>query len=203
MAFPIKDHVQTLKNLHFPEIWWVITHLFIAKKTFEISKQSREIANSYISSSEFDGDYNGGMVDAFRHTLWMSMLVQEISYKAAYKLGLAHEKGNKIDFEKKILEEEKLPDSTSCQMDLLNNNIGIDIGGEYFGESTDTLIAVVKHAVKTGRCWKIKKDSFGGFLDQKGEFIPVNQWKGKWKTPKVLVPSNFVRPGINQTLDND
>ena len=196
MAFPIKDYAQNLKNLHFPEIWWVVTHPFITKKTLEISKQAKKIANSYINSDELDGDYNGGMVDAFRHTLWMSMLVQEIDYKAAYKLGLAHEKGNEIDFKKKILEEEKLPDSTSCEMDLRNNNIGIEIGEEYYGESIDTLISVVKNAVKTGRCWKIKKDSLGSFLDQKGLFIPENEWKGKWITPKVLVPSNFVRPKI-------
>ncbi|MBN2893780.1 MAG: hypothetical protein JXL97_18060 [Bacteroidales bacterium] len=198
MAFPIKDYAQKFSNFHWLEVWWVATHPFIAKKTWKISEQSREIANSYIKSNELDGDYNGGMVDAFRHTLWMASLVQEIKPKAAYKLGLAHEKGNKADFDKKLLEEGKLPDSTSCEMDLRNNYVGIEIGQEYYGESLDTLILVVKNAVKTGRCWKIKKDSLGNFLDQNGNFIPESQWKGKWITPKVLVPSDFPRPKMQK-----
>ena len=194
MAFPVKDYAQNLKNLHKPEFWWLVSHPFIAKKTWQISKQARDIANSHINDVELDGDYNGGMVDAFRHTLWMSLLVQEIKPKAAYKLGVAHEKGNKIDFKKKILEENKLPDSTSCEMDLRNNNIGIDIGEEYYGENTNNLILIVKNAVKSGRCWKIKKDSLGYFLDEEGYSIPENEWVGKWKTPKILVPSDFLRP---------
>lgn len=194
MAIPIKDYAQKIKNVHFAEVWWVATHPFIAKKSWDISKKAGEVANSYINSSELDGDYNGGMVDAMRHTLWMASLVQEIKPKAAYKLGLAHEKGNERDFKKKTLEEGSLPDSTSCEMDLRNNSIGLEIGQEYYGESLDTLILVVKNAVKTGRCWKIKKDSLGNFLDEEGKQIPDSLWMGKWITPKILVRSDFKRP---------
>ncbi len=194
MAFPIKNYAQKIKHIHCPEKWWIATHLCIAKKSWKISKEAREIANSYINSNVLDGDYDGGMVDAFRHTLWMAMLVQEIDPKAAEKLGIAHEKGNKIDFKKKILEESRLPDATSCEMDLRNNAIGLDIGIEYMGESQDTLISVVIFAVKTGRCWVISKNELGDFLDKDGNVIPEKDWKGKWNTPKVLVPSNTIRP---------
>ncbi len=196
MAFPIKNYAQSIKNIHFAEVWWVATHPFIAKKTYKISKQVRQTANEHIKDSELDGDYNGGMVDAFRHTLWMAVLVQEIRPKAVYKLGIAHEKGNKKDFEKKILEEGKLPDSVSCQMDLLNNQVGIDLGLQYLGQPYDTLVQIVKHAVKSGKCWKISKDSLGNFLDEQGNFIPESEWKGKWITPKVIVPSDYLRPKI-------
>ncbi len=191
MAFPIKNYAQKVSNLHWSEIWWVATHPFITKKTLKISNEVREISNSYIKSDELDGDYNGGMVDAFRHTLWMASLVQEISPKAAYKLGVAHEKGNKKDFEKKILEEGKLPDSVSCEMDLRNNNVGIEIGQKFYGENKDSLINIVKNAVKKGQCWKIKKDVFGNFVDDNNNLIPDADWKGKWLTSKVLVPSNY------------
>jgi len=194
MALPIKNYAQSLKSLHSPEIWWLLTHAFIAKKSWEISKEAGRIANEHISDTQLDGDYNGGMVDAFRHTLWMAMLVQEIKPKAAYKLGVVHEKGNKIDFKKKLLEEGKLPDSTSCEMDLRNNNIGLELGQQYKGQNTDTLIQIVKNAVISGKCWKINKDTLGNFMDINNNYIPENEWKGKWNTPKCLVPSNQIRP---------
>ncbi len=191
MSFPVKHYSQSLKNLHSAEIWWVITHPFIAKKSWQISKQARKIANNHISDSLLDGDYNGGMVDAFRHTLWMALLVQEIKPKAAYKLGKAHEKGNYKDFKRKVLEEGKLPDSVSCKMDLLNNKVGIEIGQRFMGQKNDTLILIVRDAVRKGDCWKIKKDSLGYFLDKNDNVIPEKKWKGKWVNPKVIVPSNW------------
>lgn len=203
MALPIKNYAQSLKNLHGPEIWWLMTHPFIAKKSWEISKEAGRIANEYITDKQLDGDYNGGMVDAFRHTLWMAMLVQEIKPKAAFKLGLAHEKGNKIDFKKKILEEGKLPDSTACEMDLRNNNVGLELGQLYKGQNTDTLIKIVKNAVISGKCWKINKDSLGNFLDVNSKYIPENEWKGKWITPKCLVPSNQFRPKIGKNYSKE
>jgi len=197
MSFPVKHYAQSLKNMHISEVWWVATHPFIAKKAFKISNEARDIANQHILDTLLDGDYNGGMVDAFRHTLWMTLMVQEIKPKAAYKLGLAHEKGNYKDFKKKILEENKLPDSVSCEMDLRNNSIGIELGQEYMGTDKDTLIVVVRHTVRCGKCWIIKKDSLGYFLDKNDNIIPDSLWVGKWNTPKILVPSNYKRP-LNQ-----
>jgi len=191
MSFPIKQYAQSVKNLHSSEVWWIMTHPFIAKKSWDISKQASSIATAHISDPLMDGDYNGGMVDAFRHTLWMAMLVQEIRPEAALKLGKAHEKGNYKDFKQKILEEGKLPDSMSCEMDLRNNEVGIDLGLRNMGTDTDTLILFVRSAVRRGECWKIKKDSLGYFLNSDGEIIPESEWKGKWITPKVLVPSNY------------
>lgn len=194
MSFPVKHYAQSIKNMHISEIWWTASHPFIAKKAYNISKQARDIANSHISDTTLDGDYNGGMVDAFRHTLWMALLVQDIKPQAAYKLGLAHEKGNYKDYKKKTLEEGSLPDSVSCAMDLKNNSIGLDIGQQYMGVDKDTLIQVVKSHVRRGKCWKIKKNSLGYFLDENDNVIPDTLWKGKWISPKVLVPSNYQPP---------
>lgn len=191
MAIPIKNYAQQAKSIHFSEIWWVVKHPLIAKTAYKTTNTARFIANSHITDPALDGDYNGGMVDAFRHTLWMAMLVQEISPKAAMELGKAHEKGNYRDFKRKKLEEDKLPDSVSSAMDLRNNEIGTKIGQEYMGTDIETLTQLVSVAVREGRCWKIKKDSDGNSLDKEGNIIPEQQWQGKWINNRVLVPSDY------------
>ena len=191
MSIPIKSYAQNLKYIHLSEVWWIATHLFIAKKSWEISEHAKNIANEHIKDPQLDSDANGGMVDAFRHCLWMSMLVQEIKPKAAKKLGEAHEKGNYRDYKRKRFEDGALPDSVSSQMDLRNNSVGIELGQEYFGVDLDTLIQLVRHEVLAGKCWKIKKDSQGNFLDKEGNIIPIKKWKGKWINPKILVPSDY------------
>lgn len=194
MLFPVKQYAQKLKSVHFSEVWWAATHPFIAKKAFSISKQAGAIAYQHISDPSLDGDYNGGQVDAFRHTLWMAMLVQEIKPEAAYKLGVAHEKGNYKDYKKLQNEDGAVPDSVTSEMDFKNNDVGIDLGLRYLGVDRDTLIQVVKVNVKRGHCWKIKKDSLGYFLDENDNVIPDSLIKGKWNTPKVIVPSNYFPP---------
>jgi len=193
MAFPIKNYAQKIKDIHRPERIWVICHPFSVLKAWKISKEARLIANSHINDPDFDGDYNGGQVDAFRHTLWMAMLTQKTSARAAEKLGIAHEKGNKIDYDKKLLEEGKLPDSVACEMDLRNNKVGINIGKKYKKTPSDELQKIVKQAVLDGECWIINKDTNGQFLDENDKLIPEEKYIGKWITPKVLVPSNKIR----------
>ncbi len=190
MAFPIKNYAQKIKDIHRPERIWVIFHPFSVLKSWKISKEARLIANSHINDPDFDGDYNGGQVDAFRHTLWMAMLTQKTSARTAEKLGIAHEKGNKIDYDKRLLEEGKLPDSVACEMDLRNNRVGIEIGEENKKMPSNELQQIVKRAVLEGECWKINKNKYGQFLDKNNQLIPKEQYLGKWITPKVLVPSD-------------
>jgi len=160
---------QQFAHLHKPEKVWILLHFHVALKTQKITKLANKIAAEAIQDTDLDGDYNGGQVDAFRHTLWMAMLAQKINPKAVKKLGEAHEKGNKIDFDKKNLEENKLPDSVSCQMDLKN---------------------IVKQAVIRGDCFIIKKDKNRNYLDENGKTIPENEWAGLWLNPKIIVTSN-------------
>ena len=190
MAFPIKSYTQKFKSIHFPEKMWIVTHPFVAVKAWKISKEARLISNGAINDSDLDGDYNGGQVDAFRHTLWMAMLSQKIKSKKVRKLGEAHEKGNKIDFRKKKLEEGSLPDSVACEMDLRNNQVGINIGKNNKDMPIEELQLFVKKTVLKGNCWIIRKDKDGLFSDENHKIIPEKEWKGKWITPKVLVPSN-------------
>jgi len=182
---------QRISNLKYPEKIWVLKHPFITPKTMKLSSLASKIASDAIEDKDMDGDYSGGQVDAFRHTLWMALLAQKINPKKAYQLGVAHEKGNKVDFKKKKLEEGLLPDSVSCEMDLRNYNVGIEIGKKYKTASVEEMKIIVKYAVIDGQCWKIKKDKDRTFLDENGNIIPEEEWKGKWINPKVLVKSNY------------
>ncbi len=191
MAIPIKNFGQKLKYIHPSEVKWILAHPFIARKAYKISKRAGQVATAQKFNPQLDGDDNGGMVDAFRHCFWMALLVQEISPKAAYKLGIAHEKGNYRDFKKKRYEDGAVPDSVASEMDLKNNKIGLELGQEYMGVDEETLKQVVLNAVINGECWKIKKDSAGNSLDAEGNIIPQNKLENNWRTPRVLVPSDY------------
>ena len=140
MSFPLRDVFGTIKHLNRHELWWIITHLFKAPKVWYYSKMAQEAANIEITSGDLDGDYAGGQVDAFRHILWMALITQHFGAKTARSLGRAYEKGNKLDFKKRRLEERYLPDATSMIMDLMNNEIGIEIGQQFPDISPESLI---------------------------------------------------------------
>ncbi len=185
------DYAKNFFSLHFPEQVWVLTHIFKVGRVREISRLALKIANEHIKDPDLDGDYSGGMVDAFRHTLWMMLLTQEFGEKLARSLGKVHEKGNYIDFRKKKLEEDKLPDAVSCEMDLLNNETGIYLGKKYPNATLDESIEIAKKYVLEGFCWKIKKDSKGNSLDKYNRIIPPGEWHGKWFNDRELVPTDF------------
>ncbi len=182
---------KSLLELNRYEIFWIITHLFRAYPVWKLSTQVRNIANQHITDPDLDGDYAGGQVDALRHILWMALITQKYGERFARKLGVVHEKSNKLDFKKKKLEEYQLPDATSMMMDLLNNEIGIELGRGLPDINITQLTEMVKQLVLEGRAWVIKKDNEGNFLDIEGNVIPKNLWLGKWNTPKVLVASNY------------
>lgn len=186
-----KSMLKQFLNLHIPEQWWVICHPFIAVKTWKITKNVEQIAKEMEKSSELDSDGNGGQVDAFRHCLWMASLCQKIRWKKAYRLGVAHEKGNRIDYKRGNNEDGSLPDAISSEMDLRNNEVGIKIGKKYKKASREELIEIVKQAVLNGELWIIKKTEKGEFLDWDGNIIPKEEYIGKWNNRKCIVPSNF------------
>ena len=178
-------------KMHCPEKMWVITHPFVAKKAWAITQHARQLASEMINDPDLDGDYSGGQIDAFRHGYWMASLSQKIGKQRAYKLGVAHEKGNRIDYEKRKNEEGILPDSVSCEMDLRNNKVGIQIGHENKNAAPVELQLLIKQAILEGLFWKIKKTTDGRFLDANRNVLSEEDWKGKWTNPKTLVPSTY------------
>ncbi|MBR4266246.1 MAG: hypothetical protein IKQ46_09350 [Bacteroidales bacterium] len=178
------------KKLSKPERQWVRRHPFAALKAFPISKTVSKEANQRLTDPDLDGDGNGGMVDAFRHTLWMSLNSQAFGKRKAILLGIAHEKSNRLDFEAHRLEDGDIPDSVMCEMDLRNNEIGASLGRKYKNYSYDEMVKLVKSEVIAGNCWKVKKDSQKKYLDTNGEVIDRKKYQGNWHVPKVLIKSN-------------
>ncbi len=180
-------------KLSCPEKRWVILHIFIAKSAFKISLEASQKAKELVVDSLLDGDLNGGQLDAFRHAYWMACLTQKHGWRAAYSLGKAHEKGNFRDFKKHRNEDGSLPDEQSEQMDFLNNDVGIELGKCNINSKSDELIIKIKEMILSGKLFILKKDKKGNLLKCDGEIITNEELKGKWKTPKCIVPSIKVK----------
>lgn len=111
---------------------WAITHPIAAIQVNHIYKKYyityQEVKNQKI----LDSIENGGKLDAFRHAFFMACFAQKIASKKLIKLGIAHEKDDvRYYLKRKKMEFQDIPDSASIQMDLYNNQIGIEIGKKY------------------------------------------------------------------------
>jgi hypothetical protein len=183
---------QSFKTLTGPERCWVVGHLWVAGKAQRVSNHALVLADSVGKMPYMDGNWNGGLVDAFRHGIWMTLLTREIGPKKAARLGRAHEKGNYRMWKKGKLEDGALADAAASEMDLWNNQRGIEIAGENPKAAENLLIISVVHALWAGRMRIISQDSAGNFLDKNGDIIPEEKWKGLWENPRCLVKSKTI-----------
>ena len=184
------NHLRNYKKLSKPEKIWVIAHPFKAQKAFCITKEVMHDVDSIKYSGVIGTDNNGGKLDAFKHAYWMAKLTIAVGSKKAKKLGIAHEKGNRLQFQKHQLEESILPDSVSSKMDLYNNEQGICIATYCKIPSSSMLKIELLKALTEGKLVIIKKDGNGNYLTMDGIIIPITQWIGKWDIPKCLIASN-------------
>lgn len=191
---------REFEKLSKPEKCWTFRHVFIAKKTFKITQQVRKKSDSIMRSNILDSDPDGGTVDAFKHSLWMASISFRFNWRKAKRLGNAHEKGNYINYKHGRFEDGKFPDKISSDMDLYNNIKGIEIGKTLKNtiirntNSMNTLQQIIIDSIHSGKMMIIKKNQNGELLDRKGDIINKDSIKGKWHTPKTLVPSDFTRP---------
>lgn len=179
-------------ELSAPKKSWVLWHPFQAKKSFEISMEVKRISDSISKTNLLDGDASGGQVDAFRHAYWMARLRQEIGKSAAKSLGKAHEKENYLMYKDNKNEDGIVPDAISSEMDLYNNEQGLQIISKDRNISKNGLIFRVVNAIHQGKMKIIKKDSKGNFLTCENNIIPNDSLKGTWKNNKCLVSSNQI-----------
>lgn len=176
------------KKLSCAEKRWVVFHPFVAKKALQLSLEARTVTAEVKQQRILKGTGNGDQLDAFRHTYWMARLAQEIHWRKANRLGKAHEKGNYRQFKKGKLEDDVLPDKISAEMDLFNNEVGLNLGK--MNRKQELKNEVIK-LVKEGKCKIIKTDTNGNFLDEQNNIIPAEELKGKWGNRKVLVDSDY------------
>ncbi len=182
-----ESNLRKFKTLSFPEKCWVVSHPFVAKKALIVSEIARKETKNVIEGKLLTGSGNSGQVDAFRHAFWMANLTLEIGSKKARGLGTAHEKGNYKEYKKRKLEDGVVPDKISSEMDLFNNEVGINIGEL----TTDfDLEGVVIKAVKEGKCKIVKNDNNGNYLNCNGAILLKENLRGKWENEKCLVWSN-------------
>ena len=180
------SQVRAFYKLSKFERIWVIKHPFIAKRTFQITKNVLVECRKDQIMKALDTLANGGKLDAFRHIFWMATVSQSIGPKRAFSLGLAHERSNYLQFKKHQLEESELPDYPSCLMDSLNNLIGIELGiscskNNHTVNSTD----VVK-LINSGNCFVIKRDSAGNYLTCDDKLISHEMLR-TWKNEKCIL----------------
>ena len=177
-------------KLSSPEKCWVIFHPFKAKRAFYVMQEALKTTDSILKIDLIGKDLNGGQLDAFKHSYWMSRSSQTIGERASKKLGKAHEKGNYRSFKKGKKEDGFLPDLPSSKMDLYNNEVGLKIAKQYPDQTKFEIILTLIDEVKSGSMKILKKDCIGNFLTCSGEIIPKESLVGKWENKKCLVDSN-------------
>ena len=194
LIFNLESYSQSKTKQFFklstPEKCWVIFHPFKAKRAFYIMQDALKTTDSISKANLIDNDLNGGQLDAFKHSYWMARSTQKIGERASIKLGKAHEKGNFRSFKKGKKEDGFLPDKPSSEMDLFNNNVGVEIAKKYPDQSKFEIILTVIDEVKAGSMKILKKDCQGDFLTCDEEIIPKESLKGKWENKKCLVDSD-------------
>lgn len=193
VSFSQQPAFKQFRKLSYPEKQWVFAHPFIAIKTWKLTRFVLQVTDSVRTSGLLDGDPDGGQVDAFRHAYWMAVLARNINHIKAYKLGVAHEKGNYLEYKNNKIEEKSVPDKISSDMDFWNNNKGLDIGRINKKASMYELKALVLETLLKGELKIIKKTLKGEFLDCEGHVINNESLKGLWINNKCLVPSNTRR----------
>ncbi len=178
-------------KLSCAEKTWVVTHLFKAKKALNITKEAREETTVVLQENILDSFSHGGKLDAFRHTYWMARLTQCIGSRAARSLGKAHEKGNYKAFLKGRTEDGALQDQTAVEMDLFNNDYGIQIGKKNRETSCDSLKRIVISAIGNGHLKILKRSESGALIRCNGDSVNTsNRSKTDWKLPYCIIPSN-------------
>ncbi|MFB1022562.1 MAG: hypothetical protein QMC40_07370 [Vicingaceae bacterium] len=168
---------------------WVLAHPFKAKIAYQVTQQALVKLDSLGATNYFEGNIkSGSKADAVRHAYWMVLLSKKIGKRRALKLGKAYERKNKRDFKKGSVVGTYLPDLVGMQMDLKNNAVGVNIENRV---SSNELLAVVLSFLEQGKLVYIKQNEKGEFLDKNGQIILYEDWSGKWKNDRVVIPTSL------------
>lgn len=179
------------KRLPVAEKQWVILHPIAAVKALPVKYQTEKIIYKKYENQELDGAMSDGQLDALRHSLWMALTARRIGIKKARSLGQAHEAGNKEMALKNREEHGSVADKASTDMDLRNNEVGLQVAREYPDISVKKLIHILEQKIEAGELWIIKQDEQGRFLTWENEVIPKEKHSKVWLSPRCIVPSDY------------
>jgi hypothetical protein len=187
-------HTNAQNNVHYSDLSskekrWAIFHPRAAKKAKQIIPVVRADVRLKISENKIDSLIHGGQADAYRHALWMALTAKHIGDKKARRIGQMHEESNKQHFYNSIKEDNALQDSISCQMDLINNDLGIAYGIGYKDKSDEELKELVLNGVLAGEFFMLFRNNQNEFLDCEGNVVSnKNRIVDKrWFLPYCLV----------------
>ena len=106
----------------------------------------------------------GSQGNAYRHTLWQSMLTVNFGEKQAARIGNVHEESLPSDMSQRIFGDMSQADQMA---DLLNNAIGREIGSKNRGASNRELAEAVLNEYKENGLWTVSGSDKTGYKVQK------------------------------------
>ncbi|MBC7694590.1 MAG: hypothetical protein H7141_04000 [Burkholderiales bacterium] len=172
------------------EIRWAVFHPLAAIKIKVRLKKAMVIYHEVKNTKQLDNFESGGNLDAFRHSFTMAYLAQRIRIRKLRKLGTAHEKGNKRQFEKHKTEHGERADSLACEMDLRNNELGFFIGCNNRKLSKEELRNIIIGQIKSGNAWCLKRNNNNEYVTCDNNPVLMENFREKWFVPKCLTKSN-------------
>lgn len=195
-GFSLRTAAQN-NNVHYSDLssnekHWAMFHPRAAKKVKKIIPAVRSDVRLKMTENKIDSLIHGGQADAYRHALWMALTAKHIGDKKARRVGQMHEESNKQHFYNSVKEDNALQDSMSCQMDLLNNDLGIAYGIGYKDKSDDEIKELVLNGILAGEFFMLFRNKKNEFLDCEGNVVSNENRiaEKRWYLPYCLVPTN-------------
>jgi len=185
------SQTKNFSSLSKYEKRWAFFHPCAALKIKKHQEEMYVVYKEVKKQNLLDALENGGKLDAFRHAFAMAYFSKFVSVKKLRRLGIAHEKGNYLQFLRNQNDEGgELPDSLSSVMDLKNNELGFSFVKEVKKFSPDEIKQKVIEQIQLGNAFIIKRNKEGLYLDCDGNIISRARIFTRWNIPKCLVASN-------------
>ena len=175
------------ESMTFEDKLWVIKNHDKVLRSVDISKSVIKTMDSLDKVNFLGGNKEGGIFDAFRHIYWMYNLSSEVGEECARKVGEIYEGYGEYIFK---TTEMSGYDSVGRQMDLFNNELGINLAKQNIKKRL--VFSEIRKIIKLGKAKIVKKNQNGEDLDINGEIIPTEEWKKSWNNRRVLVNSNEI-----------
>ena len=134
-----------------------------ANNTDNISSTASNFEINAMKSAGLSYGKPGDYGNAYRHTLWQSLITKMISEEDAIRIGNAHESGPMPNLMQRTFSDLNEADKT---IDLLNNHIGRKIGKNHKTASNVELAKLVAKEFYTNGLWTAKKDKDGYHIEK-------------------------------------
>ncbi len=144
-----------------------------ADKSDNISSITSRIAAN-LGLNENKTTYEGSEVNAFRHALWQSIITSQFDSNIAKQVGNAHEDNPKVDLSIREFNGKNALSEADQTIDLLNNQIGRNIGEKNKGLSKKELSAKVLDEFHKNGLYTAKQNKDGSVTIEKTKFLKHN-----------------------------